>query len=176
MTKLCSHSSGRRLWVVASLHAILVVSSAVLHLPSAHAFATSSTTTLKGTSGYLSLSPLKLRPTTAATNNVFPKQQRLQQQRYHHSSSLLALKASSLPLHIVWEPVHALAAAGMAKFLSQWRTYCLIPIIAGLVGWVTNYLAVKMSTFLPAVVCLFYLGCSIIGMHEVRKAVQRKEP
>ena len=63
--------------------------------------------------------------------------------------SQLQLDAAPPALPIIrsvwWEPVQALAAAAGVKFVSQWRTYCLIPVIAGLVGWVTNYLAVKMS-------------------------------
>ena len=59
------------------------------------------------------------------------------------------LKAAPIDIPVVrsvwWQPVQGLAAAAVVKFVSQWRTYCLIPIIAGLVGWVTNYLAVKMS-------------------------------
>jgi len=60
-------------------------------------------------------------------------------------SSLSTTATGSLPLQFLWSPINRIATAGTVKFLSQWRTYCLIPIIAGLVGWVTNYLAVKMS-------------------------------
>ena len=37
---------------------------------------------------------------------------------------------------------------GVTTFLMQWKKYICIPIIAGLVGWFTNWLAVKMI-FLP---------------------------
>ncbi|KAL9178960.1 hypothetical protein ACHAXT_011933 [Thalassiosira profunda] len=33
---------------------------------------------------------------------------------------------------------------GITTFLSSWKTYSLIPLIAGFVGWFTNYLAVQM--------------------------------
>lgn len=70
------------------------------------------------------------------------------------------LEAAPVDLPVVhsvwWQPVQGLAAAAVLKFVSQWRTYCLIPIIAGLVGWVTNYLAVKMSaSSLLVLVCFF---------------------
>lgn len=35
-------------------------------------------------------------------------------------------------------------AHGVTTFLGKWKTYSLIPLIAGFVGWLTNYLAVKM--------------------------------
>lgn len=33
---------------------------------------------------------------------------------------------------------------GSQTFLSRWKTYTLIPFVAGFVGWVTNFLAVQM--------------------------------
>jgi uncharacterized membrane protein YheB (UPF0754 family) len=33
---------------------------------------------------------------------------------------------------------------GIHKFLLDWKTYSLIPLVAALVGWITNYLAVQM--------------------------------
>ena len=51
--------------------------------------------------------------------------------------------------HALLDPMtHGIAtllAAGGTKFILQWKTYSLIPVIASIVGWVTNYLAVKMS-------------------------------
>jgi len=37
-----------------------------------------------------------------------------------------------------------LAARGVTTFMSNWKMYGAIPLIAGFVGWVTNYLAVQM--------------------------------
>jgi hypothetical protein len=44
---------------------------------------------------------------------------------------------------------HASAAAaivnhGITTFMSNWKSYSLIPLVAGFVGWFTNYLAVQM--------------------------------
>ena len=33
---------------------------------------------------------------------------------------------------------------GISTFMSNWKAYSLIPLIAGFVGWFTNYLAVQM--------------------------------
>lgn len=41
--------------------------------------------------------------------------------------------------------ISALSASITAKFLSRWRTYCMVPLTAAIVGYVTNWLAVKMS-------------------------------
>lgn len=35
-------------------------------------------------------------------------------------------------------------AHGVTTFLSNWKGYTLIPLVAGFVGWLTNYLAVQM--------------------------------
>jgi len=58
------------------------------------------------------------------------------------------LPSTSLRSHrLAFNPTEALvslAASSTSKFLSRWQTYCMIPLVAALVGWVTNYLAVKM--------------------------------
>ena len=51
------------------------------------------------------------------------------------TKGFFALSATT-PLHIM--------KLSIEKFLLGWKTYCLIPVVAAFVGWVTNYLAVQM--------------------------------
>ncbi len=52
----------------------------------------------------------------------------------------------------VIEPVVAVSTSlvgrilghGVTTFMSNWKAYSIIPLVAGFVGWFTNYLAVQM--------------------------------
>lgn len=46
--------------------------------------------------------------------------------------------------------VSSLVASATTKFIAKWRTYCLVPLTAAIVGYVTNWLAVKMSEYSSA--------------------------
>lgn len=37
-----------------------------------------------------------------------------------------------------------IVSRGITTFASNWKAYSLIPLVAGFVGWFTNYLAVQM--------------------------------
>jgi len=94
-------------------------------------------------------------------HNDYPVQQ--QQHRHYHFNhprrrDISLQQSHHAILDVVLRPHQALntiMAACAVKFLSQWRTYSLIPVIAALVGWFTNYLAVKMSTFCVT----FHIAC-----------------
>lgn len=60
-----------------------------------------------------------------------------------HSRHTTALTTSVAPLDDDSPPKGVLASA-VAKFESRPGTYLMIPVIAGFVGWLTNYLAVQM--------------------------------
>jgi hypothetical protein len=66
---------------------------------------------------------------------------------YFRSRKVVSLRLFNY--HALADPITqgiaVMVAAGCTKFILQWKTYSLIPVIASIVGWVTNYLAVKMS-------------------------------
>jgi len=55
---------------------------------------------------------------------------------YHHPSVLFDSAVVAFGRNVV--------TSGYATFCSRWKMYSLIPLVAGFVGWFTNYLAVKM--------------------------------
>jgi hypothetical protein len=71
---------------------------------------------------------------------------------YFRSRKTVSLQL--LNYHALVDPftrgIAGMVAAGCANFILQWKTYSLIPVIASIVGWVTNYLAVKMSELMIA--------------------------
>lgn len=71
----------------------------------------------------------------------------------HHVDNDSAGRKSVI-CHAVLEPVVASTSVvrhileyGATRFISNWKMYSLIPLIAGFVGWFTNYLAVQMIFF-----------------------------
>jgi hypothetical protein len=89
------------------------------------------------------------KPLVVKTRRVRDLSSSTQLQSAAAAESSTAAAATSVVYHLAqFNPVQtvgAILAAGTLKFTSHWRTYCWIPIIAALVGWFTNWLAVKMS-------------------------------
>ncbi|CAB9504329.1 expressed unknown protein [Seminavis robusta] len=121
---------------------LLLVATLLWHqVPNGNAFAPTSLLNNNHCHGP-SCFPQKFRPTGLNQGRPLPsisssrrKKSTVQLHYHHHIHSLL---------DPVTQGIATVVAAGSAKFLSRWRTYSLIPFIAGIVGWVTNYLAVKM--------------------------------
>jgi hypothetical protein len=109
-----------------------------------------------------SRSVLPSSPTLPTTKTTITATHLVKQPRARHTACpsknyarpRQALSLQLVSYHALVDPIThgiaAIVATGCTKFILQWKTYSLIPVIASIVGWVTNYLAVKMSELLPA--------------------------
>ena len=61
-----------------------------------------------------------------------------QYRRQHHTKATI----STTTCHA--SAASAIVNHGITTFMSNWKSYSLIPLVAGFVGWFTNYLAVQM--------------------------------
>lgn len=73
-----------------------------------------------------------------------------QQERFNiNSASTAASSRASVICHSVagTSIARRVIGHGVTTFMSNWKAYSLIPLVAGFVGWFTNYLAVQMIFF-----------------------------
>ena len=63
-----------------------------------------------------------------------------QYRRNHHAKATV----STTTCHASSSAAATILNHGISTFMSNWKSYGLIPLVAGFVGWFTNYLAVQM--------------------------------
>lgn len=80
---------------------------------------------------------------TSCNKQLFPSASVVSRQRVICQSSLMiepvVIGSTSI--------VRRVLGHGVTTFMSNWKAYSAIPLVAGFVGWLTNYLAVQMIFF-----------------------------
>lgn len=97
-----------------------------------------------------------LQPSPASVRPQHPSHQPPHFRSHHDRQPLLSEKESDQP-----KKLNPFAKAA-AKFKARPGTYCVIPIVAALVGWITNWMAVQMI-FYP----IQFRGISLYRIPEV---------
>jgi len=79
---------------------------------------------------------------TTSRSNYFPSASTLSRQKVVCQSSVIIE-----PVVVGSTLVRRVLGHGVTTFMSNWKAYSAIPLVAGFVGWLTNYLAVQMIFF-----------------------------